>query len=153
VDGYFLDSSALTKRYVAETGSAWVVSLTDITAGNAIFLAEIATIEVVSAIVRRGRGGSLSATEVAAALALFRSDVPTLYRIIDTTPALIAHAASQAEAHALRAYDAVQLASGVEARTRFSSVGGPFAVVSADAELNAAALAEGLAVEDPNLHP
>lgn len=153
MDGYFLDSSAVTKRYVAEAGTAWVTRLTDRSAGNIIFLAEIGTVEIVSALVRRGRGGSLSATQVAAALARFRGELPVLYRLIDVTPALVARAATLAEVHALRGYDAVQLASALEARAQFRTVGGPIALVSADAELNAAARSEGFAVEDPNQYP
>ena len=53
---YFLDSSALVKRYAAETGSAWVESLTDPRAGNRIYVAAIAHVEVVAAIARKNIG-------------------------------------------------------------------------------------------------
>jgi hypothetical protein len=59
-----------------------------------------------------------------------------------------------AERHALRGYDAVQLAAALELQTVLTASGLPaLTLVSADAELNAAAAAEGLTVEDPNLHP
>ncbi len=34
MDTYYLDSSSLIKRYVVETGSAWVKDLSDLSAGN-----------------------------------------------------------------------------------------------------------------------
>ena len=59
-----------------------------------------------------------------------------------------------AEKHGLRGYDAVQLASVLEIHRQHLAVGLPSPVlVSADAELNSAALAEGLQIENPNLHP
>lgn len=42
---YYLDSSALVKRYVTETGSAWVRELCQ-DAANAIFISELALVEV-----------------------------------------------------------------------------------------------------------
>jgi len=51
--------------------------------------------------------------------------------------------------HGLRGYDAVQLAAVLEIHATDPSL----TLLSADAELNAAALAEGLTVDDPNLHP
>ena len=38
---YFPDSSALAKRYIAETGSGWVQTLTDPAAANTIYVARI----------------------------------------------------------------------------------------------------------------
>ena len=59
-----------------------------------------------------------------------------------------------ANTHTLRAYDAVQLAVALEVNRIYQAAGlGPVTLVSADHDLNAAAQAEGLTVEDPNLHP
>ena len=58
-----------------------------------------------------------------------------------------------AEMYALRGYDAVQLAAAVEVQARVDTLGLPvLTLVSADEELNVAARAQGLAVEDPNMH-
>ena len=57
-----------------------------------------------------------------------------------------------ARTHALRSYDAVQLAATLEAhRARMGA--GTLVLVSADNALNSAAIAEGLAVDNPNHHP
>jgi hypothetical protein len=49
----------------------------------------------------------------------------------------------------LRGYDAVQLAAALEVHSHAPSL----TLLSADAGLNAAGAAEGLAVDDPNNHP
>ena len=57
---YYFDSSALVKRYISERGTAWVLGITDPGAGNIIFVARIAAVEVVSAITRAVRVGSVT---------------------------------------------------------------------------------------------
>jgi hypothetical protein len=58
-----------------------------------------------------------------------------------------------ARTHGLRAYDAVQLAAAFEVHRDHQNAGiGTITLVSADRELNAAGLAEGLIVEGPSTH-
>lgn len=147
---YFFDSSAVVKRHVSEAGTAWANAIANPATGNYVYVAVITGVEVVSAITRRARGGSLSATEASTAIADFRLDLATSY----LTPTLITKAMQLAETHALRGYDAVQLAAAMDVNTHWLHLGMPaLTLVSADADLNASALTEGLAVEDPNDHP
>ena len=60
VTAYFLDSSALVKRYVAEVGTAWIQAMTVPAARNALLIARITWVEVLSALIRRQREGGLS---------------------------------------------------------------------------------------------
>ena len=46
---YYLDSSALTKRYVAERGTVWVTDLVDPAAGNALWTVSLTVVEVTAA--------------------------------------------------------------------------------------------------------
>ena len=124
---YFLDSSAVMKRYVQETGTVWVRALTASGTGNFFYLARIAV----------------------AALRQFRRDFGQDYRVVEITIALLQRAAQLADTHALRGYDAVQLAVALDVHARDQAL----VLVSADAELNAAATAEELRVKDPNTHP
>ncbi len=105
---YYLDSSALVKRYVAEIGTAWVTGLMDPAAGNLLYIARLTGVEVVSALARRLRSGSLSAVHAAAALTLFRADFRTRFHIVAIRAGLVNQAMRLAERHFLRAYDAVQ---------------------------------------------
>lgn len=48
---YFIDSSALVKRYVAERGSGWVKASVVPTAGNRIYVSRVTSVEVVLVLV------------------------------------------------------------------------------------------------------
>lgn len=153
---FFFDSSALVKRYVHETGTTWVVGVTGSAAGNRIRIARITGVEVVSAITRRARAGSISVADATAALTLFRHDFLNSFTVVDIQASLISEAMQLAERYALRGYDAVQLAAALDVNTLLLSLlSGPpgLILVSADTALNAAAIAEGLSVDDPNAHP
>jgi hypothetical protein len=150
----YFDSSAIVKRYLTETGTAWVSSITDLATGNRVYLARIALVEVISAIARKVRGSGVSTTGATKAITDFRDDFANEYSVIELTPMLIESAAGYAEAHALRAYDAVQLAAALRLNAEMTSAGqAPIILISADSALNTAAVAEGLAVDSPNLHP
>ena len=106
-----------------------------------------------SALARRLRSGSLSAVHAAAARTLFRADFRTRFHIVGIRAALVNQAMRLAERHFLRGYDAIHLAAALQVHRRCLALGQLLTLVSADADLNAAALAEGLLVEDPNRHP
>jgi len=151
---YFIDSSALAKRYVSETGTHWMQALTDPASGNSLYVARITLVELVAAISRRRKSGHLTPADAAAALSDVRADFASDYRVIEVTGALVDQAEVLADRHALRGYDAVQLAAAIQVNDAYTAAGQPSAVtlISADLELNAAAAAEGLGVDDPNTH-
>jgi predicted nucleic acid-binding protein len=47
VGHYYLDSSALVKRYVAETGTGWVIDLCASDAGHTVYTVRISGAEIV----------------------------------------------------------------------------------------------------------
>ena len=57
----YLDSSALSKRYVEETGTPWLRGILAPAAGNAVVTARITMVELHSALARRLREGSVAA--------------------------------------------------------------------------------------------
>ena len=57
---YFLDTSVLVKRYVNETGTAWVHLLHDPQAGHTRWLVQMTAVECTAAVFRRARAGHLS---------------------------------------------------------------------------------------------
>lgn len=151
---YFVDSSALVKRYISETGSTWVLSLFDPALNNDILIAAITGVEIVAAITRRARSGSISAANAMAACNQFRSDLQSEYQVVEITERIITSAMALAETQGLRGYDAVQLAVGREINALcVANSLPPVTFVSADNELNAAAASEGLLVENPNNYP
>jgi uncharacterized protein len=150
---FIFDASGIVKRYLTEIGSGWVQGLTDPNAAHEIFLMRLTRVEIVAAITRRGRGGRVAAA-VPALLAQFRHDAAHQYTILEIAPAVLADAERLAETYGLRAYDAVQLAATADLhRDRPTHGLSRLTLISADQELNAAAIAEGIDVDDPNLHP
>lgn len=83
----FFDSSGLVKRYIAETGTAWVIGLLR-PAAHDVFIANITGIEVASAISRRVQIGSISQTTAAKALKRFKRDFTKRFIVVDLTPKL-----------------------------------------------------------------
>ncbi|MFN8511395.1 MAG: type II toxin-antitoxin system VapC family toxin [Thermomicrobiales bacterium] len=149
---YFLDSSALLKRYVVEPGSRWIRALTSPAVGHELFVAAIVRVEAVSALARRRREGRLSALGARNLRLLIERQIGRCI-VAEANDAVLQRACDLLERHALRAYDAVQLASALESNDRLQARAlAPITFVSADQRLLAAASAEGLAVEDPNLH-
>jgi hypothetical protein len=151
---YFFDSSAVVKRYVSETGTAWVIGIADPKANNHIHLARITGVEVIAAVMKRKREGSIAPNDATTVMTDFHYDFTTAYRIVEIRPRLIEGAMQLAETHALRGYDAVQLAAALEVNAFTLSLGSPaVTLVSADGGLNRAAVATGLTTDDPNAHP
>jgi predicted nucleic acid-binding protein len=152
VGAYFLDSSALVKRYVAESGTPWVIGITDPASGNNLFLAPITGVEVVAAMARRQP--PIPPATLTSLIALFTTDFFHQYQRLAMTDLVVSRGMQLAEQHRLRGYDAVQLAAALELNTVRVASGLPMiTVVSADLALNLAATAEGLTVDNPNLYP
>jgi predicted nucleic acid-binding protein len=150
---YFFDSSALVKRYVVESGTQWVSNLCDPTAGHSLYIVRITGAEVIAALARRTRTGGLAPSAAQSVMATFRSDFVVSYFVSELTAALVERAMDLAQTYGLRGYDAVQLAAAVDVnaeRRRYGLL--PVTLISADSDLNQAASAEGLAVENPNDH-
>ena len=147
---YYLDSSAVVKRYVAEAGSEAIRAIcTD--PRNALFLSELALVEVSSAFARRAKGGGISDADRKSYLDLFIGDCARDYALIPADRRAIDRAVALTQAHALRGYDALQLACALVASDLLRAAGvAPVQFLSADDELLAAAAKEGLAVANPN---
>jgi predicted nucleic acid-binding protein len=146
---YFLDTGAIVKRCILETGTAWLQALTDPAAGNVHCIARITRPETVAAMTRRERVGHIAPADAITALNDFDQDFAQQYLIVAMSDALIDRAAILARTHGLRGYEAVQLAAALDVWSQIPSS----VLISADGDLNAAATAEGMAVDDPNTHP
>jgi len=87
---YFFDSSALVERYAQEIGTAWVQTLAT---QHYVFLARITEVEVIAAIERRKRTGTLTAADAVAAIADFRTHLTSEYAMVDVSRQLVGQAA------------------------------------------------------------
>ena len=151
---YFLDSSAIVKRYIVETGSAWIDTLTAPASGATMVLSEIALAEVAAALARAYRQGRFSQADRDNAVALFLGHCATEYELVPVSRVVIDRAVLLTQNYSLRGYDTVQLASALEADAVFRAAClARLTFVASDADLLAAAGPEGLTVDNPLLHP
>jgi len=153
VSHYYLDASALVKRYVDEVGSDWLQATIVHAQPALLFTSRMTIVEVISAFARRAREGSLAPDEFATARDAFRGDCLNEYQIMPPKMTVIDLACALLEQHPLRAYDATHLATALGAQQFLTAQGYPsLTFLSADDRLNHAATAEGLEVDNPNHH-
>lgn len=146
---HYVDSSALVKRYIEETGSAFMDRLLRDHDGM-VYVSHIAGTEVVAALTRRGRGEHWSEGHIDEIVDLFSDDLNSRFWRLETSPETLDHGMALARRHGLRGYDAVHLAAAIDVNALQIDEGSdPVVLVSADDELNAAAEAEGLTVLNP----
>lgn len=141
----YLDTSALVKLYVDEPGALAVRDAAARAQVNAVH--DLTYVEAHSAFARRRREGIWDESGYRRILATLERDWSRLYRI-GLAPALLRRAAAFTQRFALRAYDAVQLAAGVEVQ---QLVGGtaPVCFASFDERLVNSARQMGLHVMNP----
>jgi predicted nucleic acid-binding protein len=151
---YYLDSSAIVKRYVTERGSPWLNSLYPVAEGHLLHTVRISGAEIIAALFLRARAGSITQADARTAAHQFKAEFASRYQHIEVTEMVVDTAMELVERHALRGYDAVQLAAGllVDAIGRDTGLS-PLVFISADRRLLAAASNVGLLVDDPNEHP
>lgn len=151
---YFLDSSAIVKRYLPETGTTWVRQLCDPAAGNTIAVSAMTAVEVAAALAARHRASrGISRRARDNTLTLFLQHFKGEYDVIDASRAILDQAVDLTQRHRLRGYDAVPLGTALAVNVALLAAGLPGLIfVVADADLAAAARAEGLAADDPDLH-
>lgn len=150
---YYADSSALVKRHLPESGSAWFTALASPAAGNVIVTARISLVEGYSALNRRVRKAAITLTDYQRVIVDLNHMWSSEYQIVELTPEVVDDARLLLERHPLRAYDVVQLASALQARRTISATGAADPVfLSADDRLLVAARVEGFITNNPNHH-
>ena len=149
----YLDTSALVKRYITETGSRWIRSLLN---GPAVytFTSQLTTVEGACAFARRRREGYLAADEQRQVLEMLFYELNHRYSTLRVTPQLIDIACRLADRWPLRAFDAVHLAAAWLLNQNLLTSGhAPLTFVCADIRLLDIAQSEGMLTENPNDHP
>lgn len=151
---YYIESSALVKRYAQEKGTVFLIGLLRPSAKNFLYSAKITEVEVCAALARRQRGLTLTASQTTKSILRFRRIFAKRFFAVDLNDTVINEAVRITQNYALRGYDAAQLAAALLAdRKRLNDGLAALIFVSADTELNNAARAEGLQIENPNNYP
>jgi uncharacterized protein len=150
----FTDASALSKRYLKETGSTWILDQLDPGRGAVVYISGLSRVEVASAIRKKERQGEINSYDADRAYLQFLDHLGHEYRIIEAVAPALEEAMALVNVHVLRAYDTVQLAAGLALHRELAASGAqPLLFLSADKGLNAVAALEGLKVENPNDYP
>ena len=151
---YYLDTSALVKRYASEIGSPWMLSLFAPSAAHVFAIGLITKVELIAGLAAKQRNGNLSLAELQAVELDIANDFLQQYQIVTVDQATIDLATELAKRNHLRGYDAVQLACALTLNHLLTALGLPvLTFVTADKLLLQAAAHEGLATDNPNLHP
>ena len=147
---FFMDTSAVIKRYVAEVGSTWVTALAHPAASHVIIISRLTTVEVCSVLARLQRLKQLASNDGARLRADFLSHADLEYLTIPVDDAVLSRARDLVAKHPLRALDAVQLACALEAAI---GLGESLTFLCANNDLLNAATGEGFATDSPLVHP
>ncbi len=78
---YFLDSSAIVKRYFQEPGHEWIETLHDPAQGHGLYIAQAALVEVVAGICRKAREQNMPREERDSTINDFRRDIQNTYSV------------------------------------------------------------------------
>jgi len=141
----YLDSSAIVKKYVFESGSAEVQSA--IEQAEAVATTTVSRAEVVAALAKAVRMQVIGKEDAEAMVRSFNKGWRDLVRT-RVTERLDKHASELAWSHGLRGYDAVQLASAAAWQ---QAIGRNVTLCAFDLRLWEAALVIGLLVFPANL--
>jgi predicted nucleic acid-binding protein len=150
---FYLDTSALVKRYVVEPGSSWLAQLCSQESEKTIATALITQAEAAAAFARKTRDGTLLSADLTRILQDLAHDFTREYVTVEINHGLVERAVNLTTRHKLRGYDAVQLAAALELNSILLAAKLASATfVAADDELLAAAQIEGLLIANPNDH-
>jgi predicted nucleic acid-binding protein len=139
----YLDTSALVKRFVSEAGSRQIQSL--LAGAEPVASATIAYPELYSGLTRRHREGALSPPQYRLACRRFERDWMALVKV-ELGADILRLARRLIQRHALRAFDAIHLASALGLQQAANE---PVTFVAADQRLLRAAGAERLTTVYP----
>lgn len=145
---WFVDTSALVKRYIREAGSDWfrreIIS-------HDVLVSRLTPIELAAALSRRLREGSISRfVFYQARRALLTHLSEAKYSTVDLSQRVVNESLRLTFSQSLRAYDAVQLATALVAASSLDR--SKFVFVTADEKLAQYSRANGLPTENPAFH-
>ncbi len=109
---FYLDTSALVKRYRSEAGTEVVEELLkNPRPEDRFFLSFLSILELTSGVLRLAKAGQLRDATATQILAQFRSDVRELYKVWPLSEEVAVSAVAVVEQHKLRSADALHLAA------------------------------------------
>ena len=144
---YYLDTSALLKRYRTEIGTRVLDALFSArTRDELVITSHFTAAEVESVAARALKGRLLTKKAHAVLLSLFADDLENVLIVLPVSTVLLSEAAAVARNYALRASDALHLATALRARQASAT---EIVFTASDKELVEAAGRAGFTVLNP----
>jgi predicted nucleic acid-binding protein len=148
---FYIDASALAKRYAPEPGTPLVNHLFSKVTPERLIVFNVGVAEVTSLLVRKKNTRRLSATAFSQALIDFGTEIiySTRIRKVVADNALVTAALPLIEAYSINATDDIILRSAVDMATYLRTAGDDLVLMASDQRLLNAARAEGLLTFNP----
>jgi uncharacterized protein len=151
VNSFFLDASALVKRYLVEKGSPQVHGILDGVPHNRIHLLNVGAGEVISILVRQRNAGNLSNASFGQAFVDFETEI---LRAADVRKHSVSNRLAISSfplivAHSINSTDALILKSALAMARKLRRAGDDLVLVASDHRLLRAAQSERLLSFDP----
>ena len=148
---FYLDASALVKRYLVETGSPLVSALFQGASPERMMALLIGAGEVLSVLTRRRNAGQISHASYARSVVQLETEVirSRAFTLLTAADPMVHASFPLIERHAINSNDALVLRSALDEALTLRAAGDDLVLLAADARLLRAASAEGLAVFSP----
>lgn len=148
---FYLETSALVKLYILESGTDALLRIANDPALNRMTVFVLAPVEVHSAVRRRERAGDLDPKVAALLLDQMSGHLRSRFIVQPLIASVLDKSLELIDRYALRAYDAIQLAGCLVLRSSLGSE--PVTFVCSDLQLLDAARQEQLPILDPSASP
>jgi predicted nucleic acid-binding protein len=148
---FYLDASALAKRFVPEQGSPLIDEILDKVPDERLYILNVGAGEVVSILVRKRNAGVISEPYFRQALVDFENEIvrsPDINKLAISNR-LATSSFALIVAHSINSTDAVTLKSALAIDRKLRIGGNAFVLVASDQRLLRAAQAEGLTTFNP----
>jgi predicted nucleic acid-binding protein len=148
---FYLDASALAKRYVIETGSSVVNYLFTRVTADRIHVFNVGIAEVASVLVRKRNTGKISTSLLTQGLSDLIAEIlqPTIPHKLQVNNDLVLAALPLIETHSLNGTDAIVLRSALDLAVALTAGGDNLVLTTSDQRLERAAQSEGLPTFNP----
>lgn len=144
---YYIETSALVKRYRTESGSAVIKELfTHLRQEEALTTSHFTSLEVEAAAARALKARTMTTEAYGMMLWSYAQDMERWFTLLPVSSTLITEAADVTKAYALRAADAVHLATALRLQRGLSV---RLVFVTSDLELITACHSAGMSVLNP----
>lgn len=146
---FYLDASALAKRYKQEKGSNVVDFVFERQGDARLATSFLAIVELTGAVARLRMSKTLSEVRAAEFFSQFREEMVSRVELFPVSDGILAVAVGLAERHGLRAADAIHLATMTEMARGSVTTGTAFLSLVVDKALRNATEKEGIIVVNP----